>query len=93
MDFMATISMKMVKTMSNVLDRFSHSLNSERVDAYHMQQMIEEQQEANKRDLVDRFISTFYNDYNLVPDTETIQEILYHIDLDEDMINERRRIF
>jgi hypothetical protein len=43
--------------------------------------------------LVDRYISTFYSDYNLVPDVETIQEIFYMLDLDDDMINERRRLF
>lgn len=85
--------MKMVTTMNANLDRFSHPLDSERVGGYWMKEMIEEQREANKKDLVDRFISTFYSDYNLVPDTETIQEVLYMLDLDDDMINERRRIF
>jgi hypothetical protein len=58
-----------------------------------MQQMIEEQTELNKKDLIDMYISTFYSDYNLVPDAETIQEIFYMLELDDDMINERRRLF
>jgi hypothetical protein len=83
-----------VLTMSNCnLDRFSHPLDSERVGGYWMDQMIEEQTELNKKDLIDRYISTFYNDYNLVPDAETIQEIFYMLELDDDMINERRRLF
>jgi hypothetical protein len=58
-----------------------------------MAQMIEEQQEQNKIDIVDSFISTYWDQYHLVPDVETIQEFFPDLDLDQDMIKERLELF
>lgn len=70
------------------LDRFSRPLASERVHPFFMQDAIREQMELNKKNLVMDFISDYWEQYALVPDAETVQEILYHIDLDQDFIND-----
>jgi hypothetical protein len=79
--------------MNNSLDRFSSPLETERVNIHWMKQAHEQQQELNKKHIVNTFISKYWDEYALVPDTETIQEVLYHIDLDEDMVNDCRRNF
>ena len=58
-----------------------------------MAQMIQEQQELNKIDLVDQYISTYWNQFYLVPDTEDIQEHFYQLDIDQDLIKERLELF
>ena len=58
-----------------------------------MAQMIQEQQELNKIDLVDQYISSYWNQFYLVPDTEVIQEHFYQIDIDQDLIKERLELF
>jgi hypothetical protein len=77
----------------NNLDRFSSPLDSERVSPFLMDQMIQEQQELNKIDLVDQYISTYWNQFYLVPDTEDIQEHFYQLDIDQDLIKERLELF
>lgn len=75
------------------LDRFSSPLDSERVNPYHMKQMIEEQQEENKKDLINEYLSWCWEEFSLVPDAEQVQEYFYKIDLDADMIKELIRRF
>jgi hypothetical protein len=79
--------------LSLSLNRFSCPLDSERVSPFLMDQMIQEQQELNKIDLVDQYISTYWNQFYLVPDTEDIQEHFYQIDIDQDLIKERLELF
>ena len=79
--------------MNNTLDRFSRHLDSERVGGYHLQQMIEEQNYLNHKHMIDAFISNYWANIGLVPDAEFIQETLYKVDLDMDLINERLRVF
>jgi hypothetical protein len=74
-------------------DRFSSPLESERVNPYHLALMIQEQQELNKIDLVDQYISDYWNKFYLVPDVETVQEHFYKLDLDQDLIKERLELF
>lgn len=83
----------MKNLLSNNLDRFSSPLASERVSPFLMAQMIQEQQELNKIDLVDQYISSYWNQSYLVPDTEDIQEHFYQIDIDQDLIKERLELF
>jgi hypothetical protein len=83
----------MKNSLSNNLDRFSSPLDSERVHPFHMDQMIQEQQELNKIDLVDQYISSYWNQFYLVPDTEDIQEHFYQLDIDQDLIKERLELF
>jgi hypothetical protein len=75
------------------LNRFSSPLASERVLPFHMEQMIQEQQDLNKIDLIDQYISTYWNTFYLVPDTEAIQEHFYQLDIDQDLIKERLELF
>ena len=75
------------------LNRFSHSLASERVDPFFFQQAIQEQNELNKRHLVSDYISLHWDIYTLVPSSEDIQEHFYKIDLDSDMIEKLLREF
>jgi hypothetical protein len=77
-----------VKTMSN-LDRFARPLDSERVGGYWLQQVAEEQRELNKKNMVDNYISVYFNATGLKPCAEYIQEKFYQVDLDLDMIQER----
>lgn len=84
--------MLLVMTMNN-LDRFSSPLETERVNPYHMQQMIEEQQDLNKKHLVDYTISHYWANVGLVPDAEMIQELLYKVDIDLDLIQSRLDVF
>jgi hypothetical protein len=79
--------------MNLSLNRFSSPLTSERVHPFHMDQMIQEQQELNKIDLIDQYISTYWNHFYLVPDTEAIQEHFYQLDIDQDLIKERLELF
>jgi hypothetical protein len=74
--------------MSN-LDRFSHPLDSERVGGYWMNEIIRDQLESVKKDIIDTYISTYFNATGLKPCAEYIQEKFYQIDLDLDMIQER----
>jgi hypothetical protein len=83
----------MKSLLSNNLDRFSSPLDSERVSPFLMDQMIQEQQELNKIDLVDQYISSYWNQFYLVPDTEDIQEHFYQVDIDQDLIKERLELF
>jgi hypothetical protein len=74
------------------LDRFARPLDSERVGGFWMQDYIQEQQELNKKHIVQDYISSFWNDFYLVPSAEHVQEALYKIDLDLDLIqNELER--
>lgn len=75
------------------VDRFSSPLETERVNPYHMQQMIEEQNYLNHKHIIDAFICNYWANVGLVPDAEMIQEMLYKMDLDTDLINERLRVF
>jgi hypothetical protein len=77
----------------NNLDRFSSHLESERVNPYHMEQMIEELHDLNKNHIVDAFICNYWANIGEVPDAELIQETYYKIDLDLDMINARLAVF
>jgi hypothetical protein len=79
--------------MNLSLNRFSSPLSFERVLPFHMDQMIQEQQDLNKIDLIDQYISTYWNTFYLVPDTEAIQEHFYQLDIDQDLINERLGLF
>jgi hypothetical protein len=79
--------------LSSNLDRFSSPLSFERVSPFHMDQMIQEQQQLNKVDLIDQYISTYWDRFNLVPDTEAIQEHFYQLDIDQDLIKERLELF
>jgi hypothetical protein len=79
--------------MSLSLNRFSSPLTSERVSPFHMDQMIQEQQDLNKIDLIDQYISTYWNNFYLVPDTEAIQEHFYQLEIDQDLIKERLELF
>jgi hypothetical protein len=79
--------------LSSNLDRFSSPLTSERVLPFHMDQMIQEQQDLNKIDLIDQYISTYWNNFYLVPETEVIQEHFYQLDIDQDLIKERLELF
>jgi hypothetical protein len=83
----------MKNLLLNNLDRFSSPLDYERVSPFLMAQMIQEQQGLNKIDLVDQYISTYWNQFYLVPDTEDIQEHFYQIDIDQDLIKERLGLF
>jgi predicted nucleotidyltransferase len=83
----------MKNLLLNNLDRFSSPLDSERVHPFLMAQMIQEQQELNKIDLVDQYISSYWNQFYLVPDTEDIQEHFYQLDIDQDLIKERLELF
>jgi hypothetical protein len=69
------------------LNRFKSPLDSERVNPYHMAQMIEEQTEANKKEIIFMFIESFYASHQELPELDTIQDIYSHLDLDDDMIN------
>ena len=79
--------------MMNSLDRFSRPLDSERVGGYWLQQMIEEQNYLNHKHMIDAFICQYWANIGLVPDAEFIQETLYKVDLDMDLINQRLRVF
>ena len=79
--------------MMNNLDRFSSPFDSERVNPYHMQQMIEEMHELNKKHIVDAFICNYWANIGELPEAELIQETYYKIDLDLDMIEQRLRVF
>jgi hypothetical protein len=83
----------MKNLLLNNLDRFSSPLDSERVHHFLMAQMIQEQQELNKIDLIDQYISTYWNQFYLVPDAEDIQEHFYQVDIDQDLIKERLELF
>ena len=69
------------------LDRFSSPLSSERVNPYFMTQAIDEQNEANKREIVYYFIENFFAETQELPSVDLIQDIYCHLDLDDDMIN------
>ena len=84
--------MKKMIQMNN-LDRFSSPLDSERVNPYHMEQMIEEMHDLNKKHIIDAFICNYWANIGLVPDAELIQETYYKIDLDMDMIHQRLAVF
>lgn len=73
------------------LDRFSCPLTTERVRS--SLEALQEQQELNKINLVDNYLSKYYNAYNTLPDAENVQETLYKVDLDLDMIENRIREF
>ena len=65
-------------------DRFSSPLHSERVSL--SLDYLQEQQELNKKHIVQDYISAFWNDFYLVPSAEHIQDHFYKIDLDLNMI-------
>lgn len=73
--------------MNLSLNRFSSPLDSERVNPYFMTQAIEEQREANKKEIVFMFIENFYAETQELPTVDLIQDIYCHLDLDDDMIN------
>jgi hypothetical protein len=62
-------------------------LDSERVNHYHMSQMIQEQNEANKKEIIFYFIENYFAAHQELPELDTIQDIYSHLDLDDDMIN------
>lgn len=76
-----------------VLDRFSSPLHSERVDPYQLEQAMADQTELIKLNMVDAFICNYWDNTGLVPSAELIQERLYHLDIDLDVIEERIRRF
>jgi hypothetical protein len=73
--------------MNLSLNRFQGPLDSERVNPYHMEQMIQEQNEANKKEIIFMFIENFYAVHQELPELDLIQDIYSHLDLDDDMIN------
>jgi hypothetical protein len=73
--------------MNLSLNRFQDPLDSERVNPYHMEQMIQEQNEANKKEIIFMFIENFYAAHQELPELDLIQDIYSHLDLDDDMIN------
>jgi hypothetical protein len=73
--------------MNLSLNRFDRPLDSERVNPYHMEQMIQEQNEANKKEIIFMFIENFYAVHQELPELDLIQDIYSHLDLDDDMIN------
>ena len=75
------------------LDRFSSPLASERVNPYHLQQMIEDQRQANKKDMVDSFISVYWESFVRLPEAEEVQEHYYALDIDLDLIEDRLNKF
>jgi hypothetical protein len=70
--------------LSNSMER---PLDSERVNPFHMEQMIQEQNEANKKEIIFSFIENFYAVHQELPELDTIQDIYSELDLDDDMIN------
>jgi hypothetical protein len=79
--------------MNSNLDRFSSPLETERVNPYHMQQFINEQNQLNKKDLIDSYIHRFYDFHGYTPGAEEIQEHFYRLDMDLDLIEQRLEVF
>ena len=69
------------------MNRFSSPLSSERVNPSFIAQAIEEQREANKREIIFMFIENFYAAHQELPTLDLIQDTYSHLDLDDDMIN------
>lgn len=75
------------------MDRFSSPLYSERVSPDLWAELIEEQRQSNKRDIVNSYLSTYWNHHQELPEAETIQNLFCHADIDLDMIEELIREF
>jgi ribonuclease BN (tRNA processing enzyme) len=69
------------------MNRFSYPLSSERVNHSFIAQAIEEQREANKKEIIFMFIENFYASHQEMPTLDLIQDIYCDLDLDDDMIN------
>jgi hypothetical protein len=74
----------LITMMNNNLDRFSRPLHTEGVGI--SLDAIQEQQELNKKHIVMDYISNYWNSFSLVPTAEYVQEALYKIDIDLDLI-------
>lgn len=69
----------------NSLDRFSRSLEGERVSSLSFAEIME-QRELNKQDLVFSFIDRYVDDCGRLPEAEDIQETFYKVGIDLDLI-------
>ena len=52
-----------------------------------MSQMIQEQTEVNKREIIFMFIESYFAAHQELPELDLIQDIYSELDLDDDMIN------
>jgi hypothetical protein len=77
--------------MTYDLDRFSRPLEGEKNSP--SLEMIEEQREQNKRDIVQTYVSNYMYQFDSLPDAQYIQETLYKIDIDLDIIQDEIRSY
>ena len=66
------------------MDRFSSPMSRE--FSRPSLDMIDEQNELNKRDIVGEYVRNYAEDNGMFPDSIEVQEVFYPIDLDIDLI-------
>lgn len=69
------------------MDRFSRSLSGEGFKPSLV--YLEEQREANKKDIVRNYITNYIDDKGRLPEAEDILETFWKVDLDADMVKDQ----